>query len=83
MQNKFSVKVGILAQGGHSASEQAHFRHFQSVSETVFFGIFCKPHTYSHPFLTTLVSFKKIWPIYGYGHFLEAKKLAKLASNLK
>ena len=23
--------------GGHSASEQAHFRHFQSVSETVFF----------------------------------------------
>ena len=29
--------VLILARLSHSASEQAHFRHFQSVSETVFF----------------------------------------------
>ena len=67
----------------HSASEEAHFRHFQSVSETVFFCIFCKPHTYSHPFLPTLVSYKKIWPIYGFVHFSVTKKRAKLGSNLK
>ena len=30
-------KVGLLDQPGHSASEEAQFRHFQSVSETVFF----------------------------------------------
>ena len=66
-----------------SASKRAHFRHFQSVSETVFFCIFCKPHTYSHPFLPTLVSYKIIWPIYGFVHFPVTEKRAKLGSNLK
>ena len=78
MQNKhqkFFLVVGVptFGEGGHSASKRAHFRHFQSVLETVFFCIFCKPYTYSHPFLTTLVSFKKIWPIYGYSHFWKPK----------
>ena len=48
-----------------------------------FFCIFCKPHTYSHPFLPTLASYKKIWPIYGFVHFSVTKKRAKLGSNLK
>ena len=43
----------------------------------------CKPHTYSHPFLPTLVSYKIIWPIYGFVHFPVTEKRAKLGSNLK
>ena len=57
-----------LRRGGHSASKEHIFAIFKV------FCVFCKPYTYSYPFLTTLVSFKKIWPIYGYSHFLEAKK---------
>ena len=59
------------------------FSAFSKCFGNVFFCIFCKPHTYSHPFLPTLVSYKKIWPIYGFVHFSVTKKRAKLGSNLK
>ena len=59
------------------------FAIFKVFRKPFFFCIFCKPHTYSHPFLPTLVSYKKIWPIYGFVHFSVTKKRAKLGSNLK
>ena len=59
------------------------FSSFSKCFGNRFFCIFCKPHTYSHPFLPTLVSYKKIWPIYGFFHFSVTKKRAKLGSNLK
>ena len=72
--------VLILARLSYSASE---FSSFSKCFGNRFFCIFCKPHTYSHPFLPTLVSYKKIWPIYGFVHFSVTKKRAKLGSNLK
>ena len=53
--------------------EASTFSPFSKCFGNRFFCIFCKPYTYSHPFLTTLVSFKKIWPIYGYSHFWKPK----------
>ena len=59
------------------------FSSFSKCFGNCFFCIFCKPHTYSHPFLPTLVSYKIIWPIYGFVHFPVTEKRAKLGSNLK
>ena len=59
------------------------FSSFSKCFGNRFFCIFCKPHTYSHPFLPTLVSYKIIWPIYGFVHFPVTEKRAKLGSNLK
>jgi len=59
--------------GGAQCLEASTFSPFSKCFGNRFFCIFCKPYTYSHPFLTTLVSFKKIWPIYGYSHFWKPK----------
>ena len=59
------------------------FSSFSKCFGNRFFCIFCKTHTYSHPFLPTLVSYKIIWPIYGFVHFPVTEKRAKLGSNLK
>ena len=71
--------------GTHGAQclEASTFSSFLKCFGNRFFCIFCKPHTYSHPFLPTLASYKKIWPIYGFVHFSVTKKRAKLGSNLK
>ena len=69
-----SQMLTIADEGGAQCLGASTFSSFSKCFRNRFFCIFCKPHTYSHPFLTSLVSYKKIWPIYGYGHFLEAKK---------
>ena len=69
--------------GGAQCLEASTFSSFLKCFGNRFFCIFCKPHTYSHPFLPTLASYKKIWPIYGFVHFSVTKKRAKLGSNLK
>ena len=73
-----------IAQGeGAQCLRASTFSSFSKCFGNRFFCIFCKPHTYSHPFLPTLVSYKEIWPIYGFVHFSVTKKRAKLGSNLK
>ena len=71
------------SRGGAQCLEASTFSSFLKCFGNRFFCIFCKPHTYSHPFLPTLASYKKIWPIYGFVHFSVTKKRAKLGSNLK
>ena len=76
--------VGLKqAPEGAQCLRASTFSSFSKCFGNRFFCIFCKPHTYSHPFLPTLVSYKKIWPIYGFVHFSVTKKRAKLGSNLK
>ena len=77
------LQAGGSGGGGGTVPQSKHIFVIFKVFRKPFFCIFCKPHTYSHPFLPTLVSYKKIWPIYGFVHFSVTKKRAKLGSNLK
>ena len=76
-------KTWDLRPGGAQCLGASTFSSFSKCFGNRFFCIFCKPHTYSHPFLPTLVSYKIIWPIYGFVHFPVTEKRAKLGSNLK
>ena len=72
----FACKKSLVNKHKHKHKqclEASTFSPFSKCFGNRFFCIFCKPYTYSHPFLTTLVSFKKIWPIYGYSHFWKPK----------
>ena len=60
--------------GGAQCLGASTFSSFSKCFGNRFFCIFCKPYTYSHPFLPTLVSYKKIWPIYGFARFSVTKK---------
>ena len=70
-ENSKSREVGG---GGAQCLGASTFSSFSKCFGNRFFCIFCKPYTYSHPFLPTLVSYKKIWPIYGFARFSVTKK---------
>ena len=55
--------IAVQSRRGGTVPRSEHIFGILKVFRKPFFFVFCKPHTYSHPFLTTLVSFKKIWPI--------------------
>ena len=79
LKKKDWEKVWYFAKpGGAQCLGGSTILSFSKCFRNRFFCIFCKPHTYSQPFLANLDSFGKIWSIYGYSHFLIAKIWAKL-----
>ena len=63
--------MDLVHLGGHSASEEAHFRHFQSVSETVSF-------VFSVNLIHILNLFWPIWiPLGKYGQFMAIRVFHK------